>query len=121
MNPFQVSGISLDTSWNVSSFRRTLSVRLTVVGAIIVIVPLIALLLLITLPISVPVFNLAAYISVADDIAQVMFVSAMPSTALLRWSDATGRVPMGTMPVVILVTPVFALLVMDWIRYCCCV
>jgi hypothetical protein len=42
--------ISLDASWNVSSFRRRLSVRLIIVWAIIVIVPLVALLLFLTLP-----------------------------------------------------------------------
>jgi hypothetical protein len=73
----------------VSPFWRTLLVRLVIVGAIIVIVPLIALILLVTLPITV--------------------VPTMPSTALLWWSDAVDRVPTGTMPVVILVTPVFLL------------
>jgi hypothetical protein len=99
------------------SFWRTLPVRLVIVAAIIVIVPFIALLLLITLPISAPVFNPTACISTVDDVAQVAVVFAMPSTALLWWSDAAGRVPMGTIPVVIFVTPVFILLVMDWICY----
>jgi hypothetical protein len=102
-------------------FWRTLLVRLVIVGAIIVIVPFIALLLLITLSISAPVFNLAACISVADDITQVAVLPAMPSTMLLRWSNATSRVPTGTMLVVIFMTPVFVLLVVDWIRYGCCV
>jgi hypothetical protein len=118
---FYVSGISLDTSWNVSPFWRTLSVRLVIVGAIIVIVPLIALLLLITHPISAPIFNPVACISAADDVSHVTVLSAMPSTMLLWGSDATGRVPMRRMPVVILVTQVLVLLVMDWIHYSCCV
>jgi hypothetical protein len=40
---------------------------------------------------------------------------------LLRWSDAAGRVPTGTPLVVVFRTPVFVLLVMDWIRYGCCI
>jgi hypothetical protein len=67
-----------------------LLVRLVIVGAIIVIVPLIAPLLLITLLISVPVFNPAACISAADDVMQVAVVSAMSSTMLLQWSDDAG-------------------------------
>jgi hypothetical protein len=103
-----------------SPFWRMLTVRLVVVRVIIVIVPLIMLLLLITFLISVPVFNPVACISPTDDVMQVTVVPAMPSTVLQWWSDADGRVPTGTMPVVILVTPVFTLLSMDWIRYGCC-
>jgi hypothetical protein len=58
-------------------------VRLVIVGAIIDIVPLITLLLLIMLLISAPVFNPAACISVADDLAQVAVVPSMPSMTLL--------------------------------------
>jgi hypothetical protein len=105
----------------VSPFWRILPVRLVVVGAIIVIVPLIALLLLITLMISVAVFNPAVCISIADDVAEVTIVPTIPSTTLLRWSDVAGQVSMGTMSVIILVTPVFVLLVMDWISYGYCV
>jgi hypothetical protein len=42
-------------------------------------------------------------------------------TALLRWSDAAGRVPTGTMSVVTFVTPVSVFLVVDWICYGCCI
>jgi hypothetical protein len=91
-----------------------LSMRLVIVGAIIVIVPLLSLLLLVTLPISASVFNPIACISATNDITQVAVVSPMPSTVLLRWGDAAGRVPTGT-------TLVFIMSVMDWIRYGCCV
>jgi hypothetical protein len=105
----------------VSSFWRTLPVRLVIVRVVIVIVPFIALFLLVALPLSVPVLNPVACISTADDIMQVAVVSATPSTTLLWWSDAASRVPTGTMPVVIFMTPVFILLVVEWIRYGCCV
>jgi hypothetical protein len=65
-----------------SSFRRMLPLRLIIVGAIIVIVPFITLLLLVTLPMLVPVFNQAACISATDDVTQVAVVSTTPSTAL---------------------------------------
>jgi hypothetical protein len=77
--------------------------------AIIVTVPFIMLFLLIVVPFSVPDFN------------QDTVFSAMPWTMLLRWSDVARWVPTGTLSVVILVTPVFVLLVMDWIHYGFCV
>jgi hypothetical protein len=67
------------------------------------------------------VFNLTAWMSTTDDIAQVTVVPTMPSVTLLRWSDAAGRVPARTLPVVKLVAPVFALLVVNWIHHGCCV
>jgi hypothetical protein len=87
-------------------------VRLVIVGVIIVIFPLITLLLLVTHLILALVFDLVACISAADDIMQVAVVSAMPSIAHLWWSDAAGRVPMGTTPMVVLMSPVHILLVM---------
>jgi hypothetical protein len=89
--------------------------------AVIVKVPFIALLPLIMLLILAPVFNPVVCISATDDITQVMVVSAMPLTVLLRWSDAAGRVPTGTMSVVTFVTPVSVFLVVDWICYGCCI
>jgi hypothetical protein len=87
-----------------------LPLRLVIEGTIIIIAPVIALSIVLLL--SAPVLNPTACISVADDIAQVMVVSTMPLATLLRWSDATGRVPAGTLPVVIFVTSIFILLVM---------
>jgi hypothetical protein len=74
----------------VPSFWGALLVRLVIVGAIIVIVPLATLLLLDVLPLLALVFNLIAYISTADDIVQVTVVPTMPSVALPRWSNAAG-------------------------------
>jgi hypothetical protein len=96
-------------------------VRLVIVWTIIFVVPHIELLLLVTLPISAPGFNSATCISAVDDIVQVTIVSAMPSTVLLWWSNATVQVPTWTMPVATLVTLVLILLVMDWICYSCCI
>jgi hypothetical protein len=69
---------------------QTLSVRLAIVGAIVIMIPLIMLFLLITVPISVPVFDLAACISTADDVMQVAVVSTVLSAMLLWWSDAAS-------------------------------
>jgi hypothetical protein len=55
-----------------------------------------------------------------DDITQVTVVSAMPLIVLIQWSDAVGRVPTGTLLVVIFMTPISILLVEDWIRHGCC-
>jgi hypothetical protein len=55
----------------VPSFRRKLLVRL-------VIVLFIALFLLVALPLSTSVFNLATCISTVDDVTQVAVVSTMP-------------------------------------------
>jgi hypothetical protein len=106
---------SLDSSLVLPSFRGALFVRLVVLGAIIIIVPLIALFLLCALSFLVLVFDPVACISAADDITQVAIVLTMPSAALLRWSDTAGRIPIGTLPVVKLQTPVSVLTVMDWI------
>jgi hypothetical protein len=65
-----------------------LSVRLVIERTIIVIVSILAL--LITLPLSAPILNLTACISIVNDVAQVMIVSATPSDVLLQWSDATS-------------------------------
>jgi hypothetical protein len=53
----------------VSYLRRMLRVMLVIVGAIVITVPLIALFLLVTLPILVPAFDLAACISTVDSVA----------------------------------------------------
>jgi hypothetical protein len=61
------------------------------------------LFLLVALLLSALVFNQVACIPAMDDFAKVAVVSTMPSTALLQWSYAAGRVPTGTLPVVIFV------------------
>jgi hypothetical protein len=87
-------------------------VRLVIVGAIVISVPLVALFQFITLSILMPAFDKAACISATNDIMQVVVVHA----TALRWSDATGHVPMGTPPVVIILTPISVLLIMGCVR-----
>jgi hypothetical protein len=103
-HPFQVVGESFDSSWVMPSFRGALLVRLVIVGTIVIIVPLIALFLFNALSLSVSNFNPVVCISAADDIVQVTVVSPMPWAVLLRWSDAAGRVPTRTLPVLKLMT-----------------
>jgi hypothetical protein len=67
-----------------------LSVRLVVVGTIIIIVPLITLLLFHALLLSAQVFDPVACISTTDDVAQVTVVPTTDSAALFRWSGAAG-------------------------------
>jgi hypothetical protein len=98
-----------------------LPVRLVVVRTIIIIVPFIALFLLFMLPISALVFDSATSISDVDGITQVMVISIASSATFHPWSDAAGQVPMRTLLVVIIMTPIFVLVVIDWIRYRCCV
>jgi hypothetical protein len=61
-------GKGYDSSWVVPYFRGVLSVRLVIEGTIIVIVPLITSFLLNALTLLLPVVNLIACISVADDV-----------------------------------------------------
>jgi hypothetical protein len=77
------------------SFLRMLLVRLVIVGVVVFILPFITLFLLIALPLLALVFYLAV-----NDVTQDTLVSATPSTSFLRWSDASGRVPIGTLPMV---------------------
>jgi hypothetical protein len=88
-----------------------LPVRLVIVRTIIIKVPFIVLFLLFTLPSLVAVFYSATCISATDDIMQVAVVSVTSSAVLLLWSDATGRIPMKTLLLVIIMTPVSILLV----------
>jgi hypothetical protein len=94
-------------------------VRLVIVGTIIIIVPLITLFLLRVLLLLVLVFDLTVCISAMDDVTQVTVVPTMPLAALLWWSDAIVRVPVGTMPVLRLVSLVSDLTVMDRIHHGC--
>jgi hypothetical protein len=90
-----------------------LPVRLVIVRTIIIKVPFIVLFLLFTLPSLAVVFYSATCISATDDIMQVAVVSVTSSAVLLLWSDATGRIPMKTLLLVIIMTPVSILLVTD--------
>jgi hypothetical protein len=90
-------------------------VRLVIEGTIVIIVPFILsfMLNMLSLSLLASVFYPAACISAADDIAQVAVVPIMPSAALLRWSEAVGRVTVGTLLVVKLVTPGSVFVVVD--------
>jgi hypothetical protein len=72
----------------VSSFRRTVSVGLVIVRAIVIIVPSIVSFVLDAVSLLAPVFNPIACISVAYNVAQVSVVPIL--TALLRGSDDVG-------------------------------
>jgi hypothetical protein len=103
------------------SFRGALPVRLIIVETIIIIVTLIALFLFHALSLSAPIFYLAACISAVDDVAQVTIVPPMSSSMLLQRSGGTGWIPVRTLPVAKLVTPVSIFMVVDRIHHGCCV
>jgi hypothetical protein len=104
-----------------ASFRGALPVRLVIVGTLVIKVPFITLFLFHALSFPTPVFDPTTSISVLDDITQVTVVPTTPSTVLPWWSDAAGRVLMGTPLAVKLMTPVSILVVVDRIYHCCCV
>jgi hypothetical protein len=69
------------------SFRKKLSVRLVIIGTIVVIVPFLVLLLFKALVLLMPIFNPVACISAVDDVAQISVIPVSPSIAFLRWSE----------------------------------
>jgi hypothetical protein len=77
-------GKCLDSSCITPSFRRMLSVRLVVIGTIVVIVPFFTLLFFKKLTLLMLVFDLEACISSVDDISQISVIQASPSTAFLQ-------------------------------------
>jgi hypothetical protein len=82
-------------------------VRLIVIGTIIEILPFFTLLLFKTLMIMAPVFYSTTCISIADDVAQMSVIPISSSAAFLRLSEIASRVPVGTLPVVMLITSSF--------------
>jgi hypothetical protein len=114
-------GKSLDSSCIAPSFERTLSVRLVVIGTVVVIVHFFTLLLFKALMLLTPVFNPAACISVVDDFTQISFISVSSSAAFLWWSETACRVPMMTLPVVRLVTPCFVVRVEHRVNHGYCI
>jgi hypothetical protein len=92
-------------------------VRLVVVRTTIIIVPFLTLFLLLTLSISSLAFDSAVCITGVDDVVYITGVSVVSSDTLPMCSDAAGRVPTKTLPVVTVMTPVTALLVVDRILY----
>jgi hypothetical protein len=77
-------GKCLDSSCITPSFRRMLSVRLVVIGTIVVIVPFFTLLFFKKLTLLMLVFDLEACISSVDDISQISVIQASPSAAFLQ-------------------------------------
>jgi hypothetical protein len=86
-------------------------VRLIKIGTIVVIFPFSTLLLLKVLTLQVPVFNPVVCISTADDVVQISVILVSSLAMFLRWSETTSRVLVGTLPVVMLVTPCFIVMV----------
>jgi hypothetical protein len=95
----------------VPPFGRTISVRLVVIGTVVVIAPFFMLPLFKALTLLTLVFNPVVCISIVDDVMQISVVSVSSSVALLRWSEIACRVPMLTLPVVRLVTSCFIIMV----------
>jgi hypothetical protein len=82
-------GKSLDSSCIAFSFRTTLSVRLVIIGTIVVIVPFFMLLLFKALALLTSVFNSASCTSDADDVVQISIILVSSSVMFLRWSEIT--------------------------------
>jgi hypothetical protein len=66
-----------------------LSVRLVVIGIIVIIVTLFTLLLFKALALLTLVFNPAVCISTTDDVVQISVVPVSSLAAFLRWSETT--------------------------------
>jgi hypothetical protein len=98
---------------------NVLSVRLVVIGTIVVIVPFFTLLLFKPLVLLTSVFYPVACISATDDIAQTSVISVSSSATFLRWSETAFRVPMRTLVVVRLMTLCFIITVMCWVNHGC--
>jgi hypothetical protein len=60
-----------------------LSVRLVIIGTIVIIVPLFTPLMFKALTLLTPVFDLAACISAVDDIVQISVIPISPSAVFL--------------------------------------
>jgi hypothetical protein len=112
-------GKSLDSSCIAPPFGKTLSVRLVVIGTVVVIVPFFTMLLFNALVFLMPVFNLVACISIVNNVAQILVIPVSSSTAFLRWSETACRVPARTLMVVMLVTPCFIITVECWVNHDC--
>jgi hypothetical protein len=96
-------------------------VRLVIIGTIVVIVPFFTLLLFKALTLLTPVFNPTVCISTVDDVAQISVIPVLSSNMLLWWSETACRVPVRTLPVVMLVTPSIIIMVEHWVHHSCCV
>jgi hypothetical protein len=70
-----------------------MSVRLLIIGSIVVIVPLFTSLLFKVLALLMSVFDPVASILAADEVTQVSVIPVSPSAAFHRWSETASRVP----------------------------
>jgi hypothetical protein len=98
-----------------------MSVRLVVIGTIVIIVPLFRSLLFKGLMLLKPVFDPAACIFAADDVTQISIILVSPSAAFLRWSETASRVPTQTLSVVKLMNLSFIITVECQINHGCCI
>jgi hypothetical protein len=98
-----------------------LSVRLVIIGTIVVIVPFFMLLLFKALMLLTLIFDLAACIFVADDVAQLSIIPVSSSVAFLQWSETSCQVHVLTLPVVKLMTPCFIIMVECRVNHICCI
>jgi hypothetical protein len=96
-----------------------LSMRLVIIGTVVVIVPFFMLLLFKALALLTPVFNSVARIPTADDVMQISVIQVLSSAAFLQWSETACRVPVRTLPVVMLVTPCFIIMVEYQVNHGC--
>jgi hypothetical protein len=95
--------------------------RLVIIGTIVVIVPFFTLLLFKALALLTLVFNPSMCISAADDVMQISVILVSSSAVFLWWSETACRVPMRTLPVVMLMTPCFIITVEHWVNHYCCI
>jgi hypothetical protein len=100
-------------------FGRTLSVRLVIIGTILVIVPFFALLLFKMLALLTPIFDPAACITFVDDVMQISVIPVSTLVALLRWSEIAYRVPVRTLSVVTIMTPCLIIMVKCRVHHGC--
>jgi hypothetical protein len=114
-------GKSLDSSCIGPPFGGMLSVRLVLIGTIVVIVPFFTLLLFKALVLLTSIFNPAACISAVDDIAQILAIPVSSLAAFLRWSETSCRVPMRSLLVARLMTPCFVIIVECRVNHSCSV
>jgi hypothetical protein len=105
----------------VPSLERALSVRLVVIGTIIIIVPLFMLLLFKALTLLTPIFDPATCIFAMDNVMQVSVIPVSPSAMFLWYSETSSRVPAQTLPVVKLMTPCFIITMECRVNHGCCI
>jgi hypothetical protein len=74
---------SLDSACIAPPFRRTLLVRLVIIGTIVVVVPFLMLLLFKVLVLLAPVFNSVACISIVEVVVEISVILVSSSSAFL--------------------------------------